>query len=446
MSERSAPGQIVLPPFVRQVLHGGGFWPALPAVVFLVVFLVLPMLTLLAFGFVTIDRGRVVGETFTLQYLQSALGDNLIWRLAWRSFYVAVISTVLALILAYPVAYLFSQTSGLWRTLILIAVISPLLTSALVRAYAWLVILGGRRGLPCCTMQRHSRRKPDRKRAHCCIASPGGIDFCGRQRWHTPDQALPRGTHAHACRATLLHNIGARGRQIAKRHGIGKIGQQDACFLKTGRKARELRRKRQHGHAIIPGEGRARVGQDGSVCRPDGLHGKRRRHGRKAEVVDAQVAGQFRCQRLCPVPPKRLAVMGGLALAARRGGQPRPPCRPALAADMCDVDPESCHALQPDFGIVLAGAGHHRDLPAKGQRAQRGVEGGSTRHIGHDLSIRRDRIDRQIAHHADARLSRHWPVPSSERRVSSRLTAKRATSSFRCSRRFGSKPVAMPRR
>jgi ABC-type spermidine/putrescine transport system permease subunit I len=147
MSERSAPGQIVLPPFVRQVLHGGGFWPALPAVVFLVVFLVLPMLTLLAFGFVTIDRGRVVGETFTLQYLHSALGDNLIWRLAWRSFYVAVISTVLALILAYPVAYLFSQTSGLWRTLILIAVISPLLTSALVRAYAWLVILGGRRGL-----------------------------------------------------------------------------------------------------------------------------------------------------------------------------------------------------------------------------------------------------------------------------------------------------------
>jgi ABC-type spermidine/putrescine transport system permease subunit I len=31
--------------------------------------------------------------------------------------------------------------------LILVAVVSPLLTSALVRAYAWLVILGGRRGI-----------------------------------------------------------------------------------------------------------------------------------------------------------------------------------------------------------------------------------------------------------------------------------------------------------
>jgi ABC-type spermidine/putrescine transport system permease subunit I len=58
-----------------------------------------------------------------------------------------VISTVITLLLAYPVAYLYSQTRGVWRTLILVAVISPLLTSALVRAYAWLVILGGRRGI-----------------------------------------------------------------------------------------------------------------------------------------------------------------------------------------------------------------------------------------------------------------------------------------------------------
>ncbi len=147
MSDYAAHRQSGLPVFVRRVLHGGGFWPALPAIVFLVIFLVLPMVTLLAFGFVTIERGRIVGETLTLQHLQSALQDTLIWRLTWRSFYVAVISTVLSLILAYPVAYLFSQTKGIWRMLILVAVISPLLTSALVRAYAWLVILGGRRGL-----------------------------------------------------------------------------------------------------------------------------------------------------------------------------------------------------------------------------------------------------------------------------------------------------------
>ena len=131
----------------RRILHGRGIWPAVPALVFLFVFLVLPMATLLAFGFVTIDRGRVVDGTFTLDYLWKALNDDLVWRLMWRSFWVAALSTLLTLLLAYPVAYLFAESRGIWRVMILVAVVSPLLTSALVRAYAWLVILGGRRGI-----------------------------------------------------------------------------------------------------------------------------------------------------------------------------------------------------------------------------------------------------------------------------------------------------------
>lgn len=132
---------------LRRILHGRGIWPAVPALVFLFVFLLLPMVTLLAFGFVTIERGRLVGDSFTLAHLQSALSDDLVWRLMWRSFWVAAVSSVLTLLLAYPVAYLFAESRGIWRTLILVAVVSPLLTSALVRAYAWIVILGGRRGM-----------------------------------------------------------------------------------------------------------------------------------------------------------------------------------------------------------------------------------------------------------------------------------------------------------
>jgi ABC-type spermidine/putrescine transport system permease subunit I len=134
-------------PLLRRILHGRGIWPAVPALVFLFVFLLLPMLTLLAFGFVTIERGRIVGDSFTLVHLERALGDDLVWRLMWRSFWVAAVSTLLCLMLAYPVAYVFAETRGIWRTLMLVAIISPLLTSALVRAYAWIVILGGRRGM-----------------------------------------------------------------------------------------------------------------------------------------------------------------------------------------------------------------------------------------------------------------------------------------------------------
>ena len=76
-----------------------------------------------------------------------ALNDSLVWRLMWRSFWVAVVSTALTLVLAYPVAYVYGELRGIWRTAVLVAIVSPLLTSALVRAYAWLVILGGRRGI-----------------------------------------------------------------------------------------------------------------------------------------------------------------------------------------------------------------------------------------------------------------------------------------------------------
>ena len=131
----------------RRSVAGRGLWPAVPALLYLLVFMVLPIGTLLLFGFMTIERGRIVGGTLTVEPLLLALQDPLVWRLMWRSFSVAAASSLLTLLLAYPVAYVFAEARGVWRTLILVAVISPLLTSALVRAYAWLVILGGRRGI-----------------------------------------------------------------------------------------------------------------------------------------------------------------------------------------------------------------------------------------------------------------------------------------------------------
>jgi ABC-type spermidine/putrescine transport system permease subunit I len=131
----------------RRVIDGGGLWPAVPALVYLVLFMVLPIVTLLTFGFVTIDRGAITDGGFTLTHIAGVLGDPLVWNLTWRSFWIAVVSTCLTLVLAYPIAYAYGHLKGVWRTLLLVAIISPLLTSALVRTYAWIVILGGRRGL-----------------------------------------------------------------------------------------------------------------------------------------------------------------------------------------------------------------------------------------------------------------------------------------------------------
>ncbi|KQT83827.1 ABC transporter permease [Aurantimonas sp. Leaf443] len=132
---------------LARFLEGGGIWPAVPALLYLLVFMVAPIATLLTFGFVTIERGAIGDGGFTLRHMATVLSDPLVWRLMGRSFWIAVVSTALTLVLAYPVAYAYGHLKGLSRTLLLVAIISPLLTSALVRTYAWIVILGGRRGL-----------------------------------------------------------------------------------------------------------------------------------------------------------------------------------------------------------------------------------------------------------------------------------------------------------
>lgn len=126
---------------------GQGIWPAVPAFAFLTVFFILPMAVLLSFGFTEIERGEIQDGGFTLRFLTMTLQDDLFWWVWWKSFYIGVLSTALCFLLAYPLAYLYSESGRRMRLFILILTISPLLTSAIVRTYAWLVILGGRRGV-----------------------------------------------------------------------------------------------------------------------------------------------------------------------------------------------------------------------------------------------------------------------------------------------------------
>lgn len=129
-----------------KLLSGRGIWPAVPAIVILMVVAVIPFVILLSLGFsdIVVARGTIVSQTFSLSHLTQALSDPLYWTTFQRSLSLALNTTLLCLLFGYPVAYLF-LIGGKWtRRLILILTIAPLLTSGIVRTYAWLVILGGR--------------------------------------------------------------------------------------------------------------------------------------------------------------------------------------------------------------------------------------------------------------------------------------------------------------
>lgn len=129
-----------------KLLSGRGIWPAVPAIVALTVVAVIPFVVLLSLGFsdIVMERGIIVSQTLTLEFLRNALSDPLYWTTFQRSMTLALMTTLICLVLGYPVAYLF-LVGGPWvRRLILVLTIAPLLTSGIVRTYAWLVILGGR--------------------------------------------------------------------------------------------------------------------------------------------------------------------------------------------------------------------------------------------------------------------------------------------------------------
>lgn len=116
-----------------------------PAALWFGIMLVLPLCFVVVFSFG--DRAAEGGyvPAFTLdQYANLAAR----WAAFRNTMTFAPLGTVLALVIAYPLAYFLAmQASPRWRTMLLVLVIVPFWTSILIRSYAWIFILGGQ-GLP----------------------------------------------------------------------------------------------------------------------------------------------------------------------------------------------------------------------------------------------------------------------------------------------------------
>jgi spermidine/putrescine transport system permease protein len=68
--------------------------------------------------------------------------DPLYLQIYWRSVLLALLTTILCLLLGYPIAYYIAlKVPASWRNFCLILVIIPFWTSFLVRTYAWILLL-----------------------------------------------------------------------------------------------------------------------------------------------------------------------------------------------------------------------------------------------------------------------------------------------------------------
>ncbi|MDA9865525.1 ABC transporter permease subunit [bacterium] len=80
--------------------------------------------------------GALDGENFTF-----LAEDDLYWKAYLSSIQIASISTFLALLVGFPIAYAMSRAAAEWRPALTMLVILPFWTSFLIRVYAWIGIL-----------------------------------------------------------------------------------------------------------------------------------------------------------------------------------------------------------------------------------------------------------------------------------------------------------------
>jgi putrescine transport system permease protein len=78
----------------------------------------------------------------TLDNFRFVLSDRLYGLTYWSSVRLAATSTVLCLLLGYPMAYGIARSRPATRNLLLLAVVLPFWISFLLRVYAWMGILG----------------------------------------------------------------------------------------------------------------------------------------------------------------------------------------------------------------------------------------------------------------------------------------------------------------
>ncbi len=116
---------------------------ALPAVLWLAIFFIIPLLFVVGISFMTRGtRGAFISPELTLDNYVRIFSPTY-FSVFVKSIWIAVLTTIICLIAGYPLAFFVATRKSRWAAnLALFLVILPFWTNFLVRTYAWRLILG----------------------------------------------------------------------------------------------------------------------------------------------------------------------------------------------------------------------------------------------------------------------------------------------------------------
>ena len=113
---------------------------AIPYAVWVALMILLPMLLILLYAFTT-QGNDIVNFSFTLDHFIRFFTDQDFLLILWRSLVIAFKTTVICVLLGYPIAYFIARSSDKVRNILVLAITLPMWINMLVRTYAWIGIL-----------------------------------------------------------------------------------------------------------------------------------------------------------------------------------------------------------------------------------------------------------------------------------------------------------------
>lgn len=113
---------------------------AFPYVVWVVLMILLPMLLILFYSLTT-QGNEIVNFTFTLNNYIRFFTDHDFLMILWRSLVIAFKTTIICVLLGYPIAYFIARSPNRVRNTLVLAVTLPTWINMLVRTYSWIGLL-----------------------------------------------------------------------------------------------------------------------------------------------------------------------------------------------------------------------------------------------------------------------------------------------------------------
>jgi putative spermidine/putrescine transport system permease protein len=113
-----------------------------PSLLFLAVFFLVPYLNMVRMSFLVKPPDGPYIQQLTLANYGKAILDPFHWRVLLQTFWLSGLTTLLTLLLGYPLAYHLTYAPRRRKRWLLMLIISPLLVSVVVRGFAWIILLG----------------------------------------------------------------------------------------------------------------------------------------------------------------------------------------------------------------------------------------------------------------------------------------------------------------